>query len=72
MDVKRATPVVGGHVHACALGPTSAVGHAALQDLLHPHRHVRHVLGYGLDALHQPDGLNPGRACHIDTETGTE
>lgn len=38
---------------------TSVGGHAALEDLLHPHGHVRHVLGYGLNPLHQPDRLDP-------------
>ena len=36
----------------CVLKHTSTAGHAALQDLLHPHCHVGHVLGYGLDPLH--------------------
>lgn len=38
---------------------TSAAGDASLQDLLHPHRHVRHVLGNGLNALHQAHRLDP-------------
>lgn len=51
------------------LSCTFALHYAVLQYLLHPVSHVRDILGYSLDPLHQAGWLKPAdKQQHINTE----